>query len=307
MPRFSIVMPCFNAARTLSDTLESLTRQSLSDWELICVDDGSTDASRAIIMERAERDPRIIPVCNSGKGPSDARNYGALSLARGEIIAFCDADDLWFPSKLAELDRVFADNTIDASFGRIAFFDTLPDRARVTSAVPDGPVNIQHLLGENPVCTMSNLSVRREIFASTGGFAPDMVHNEDLEWLIRLVGSGAQLIGTDSLQVWYRTSYGGLSSDLAAMRAGRDRAVATASRFDVHPDSRAEAVHLRYLARRALRLNGDPRDALHLALAGIGQNPPGFLLPLRRGAATAVAACLAPILPQALRRALFAR
>ncbi|MCA0872930.1 glycosyltransferase family 2 protein [Seohaeicola saemankumensis] len=307
MPRFSIVMPCFNAAATLSATLDSIARQSFHDWELICVDDGSTDASRLLLAERAARDPRIIPVCNPGKGPSDARNYGALSIAQGQIIAFCDADDIWLPNKLAELDRAFADHQLDAAFGQIAFFDGTPDRVRVTSTVPEGPVSIAMLLGENPVCTMSNLSLRTEAFRATGGFATDMVHNEDLEWLIRLVGNGARLQGQDSLQVWYRASAGGLSSDLDAMRAGRERAIATARRFGVSPDTRAEAIHLRYLARRALRLDHDPREALGLVVTGIRNDPTGFLLPLRRGGATAVAACLAPLLPCTLRRALFAR
>ena len=307
MPRFSIVLPCFNAASTLPATINSIAAQSCQDWELICVDDGSTDATLDIITERATHDPRIHAVSNPGKGPSDARNHGALEIARGEIIAFCDADDLWSPTKLEEQDRAFADLCLDATFGQTAFFQDRPDTAKVYSTVPAGPVTIPMLLGENPVCTMSNMSVRRRAFLATGGFDTDMVHNEDLDWLIRLVGSGADLRGVDRTQVWYRTSRNGLSSNLAAMRLGRQQALETAARFGFEPDARAEAIHLRYLARRVLRLNGNPGDAIRLVAAGLANSPSGFLLPVRRGAATAIAAFVAPFLPNGVRKALFTR
>ena len=153
-----------------------------------------------------------------------ARNFGAKQ-GRGGILSFCDADDLWLPAKLAETGRAIRTGA-DACFGRIVFFDG--DTGRTQSTVPHEDVTVPMLLAENPVCTMSNLSVVRHAFLSTGGFDTGVVHNEDLEWLIRLVGTGASLRGIDNLQVGYRTSPSGLSSDLAAMRAGRAAAVATA-------------------------------------------------------------------------------
>ena len=185
MPRFSVIIPCYNAAVTLRATLESLSAQTFQDWEAICIDDGSTDETRALVVAAAARDPRISLAAHPGKGPSDARNCGAIELANGEIVAFCDADDIWVKTKLDRLDKVMTDPAVDGAYARIAFFQDKTDRMHVTSKIAEGPLSIQQLLGENPVCTMSNVALRRSRFVEVGGFDPRLVHNEDLEWLIR--------------------------------------------------------------------------------------------------------------------------
>lgn len=235
MPTFSIILPCYNAQATITDTLASLSAQSFTDWEAICVDDGSTDATPFLIRNAARHDPRIRLVQNTGKGPSDARNMGALSCATGDVLAFCDADDLWVPGKLRFLKDLFSDRTIDGAFGKIGFFQQEPGDTNVFSPVPKGDLTIDTLLGENRVCTMSNITLRRGVFCRSGGFDPAMVHNEDLDWLIRLVRYESRIIGVNILQTWYRTSPGGLSTNLDAMLAGRARAVETAASFGKRP------------------------------------------------------------------------
>jgi glycosyltransferase involved in cell wall biosynthesis len=305
MPKFSIIIPCFNAQETIVATIDSIKAQSETDWEMICVDDGSTDLTREMILSEGRNDPRIRLVTNTGKGPSVARNLGAEEEATADLIAFCDADDQWAPYKLRELNEVFADRFIDAVYGKIGFFQSDPSDAVVFSTVPRGDLSIDVLLGENPVCTMSNITLCRRVFLNSGGFDVSMVHNEDLEWLIRLVGQGARVIGLPSLQTWYRTSIGGLSTDLAAMLAGRDRAVQTAARFGVEPSNNSHAIHHRYLARRALRVGGGRADALRHAMHGLAHSPVGFLTPFRRGALTLAGAAAAVVLPRSITRALF--
>src|ERR1035437_7709292 len=101
MPLVSIVTPVYNAARWLPETLDTVRAQTLTDWEQILVDDGSTDGSRELIEAAAAADPRFRSLRTSGReGPSAARNL-ALDAARGRFIAFLDADDLWLPEKLA--------------------------------------------------------------------------------------------------------------------------------------------------------------------------------------------------------------
>ena len=302
MPRFSIIIPCYNAEATLAQTLDSLRFQTEADWEALIIDDGSTDASRAIAAQAAAADDRFQLLRNPGKGPADARNL-ALSAARGELIAFCDADDLWAADKLARMATLFADDSVDAAFARIAFFDTRG--SRTLSTVPAGDLTVDTLLGENPVCTMSNVVIRHGVFVATGGFDSKLVHNEDLEWLIRLCACGFRVVGLDETLVHYRTSPTGLSSNLSAMRAGREAALKTALRFGYAPDARSEAVHLRYLARRALRTDAPVREALALALAGVATSPRGFFSDLRRGGLTLAGALSAPLLPRPLRRSLF--
>jgi hypothetical protein len=133
------------------------------------------------------------------------------------------------------------------------------------------------------------------------------VHNEDLEWLIRLVGDGHRVIARDTVHVLYRKNLGGLSADLQAMAQGRTEALKTAARFGARPGRAAEAVYLRYLARRALRLEDGGLTATRLSLRGLRHSPSGFLSPLRRGAPTLAASLAAPAMPRGLRRALFAR
>ena len=305
MPLFSIILPCFNTEVTILETLESLRAQTLTDWEAICVDDGSTDGTMAVIEAVAKDDPRIRMMRNTGKGPSQARNFGVQKHANAALIAFCDADDLWMPTKLADLAEIFADPAIDGAFGQIGFFNADPFDTGVFSTVPDVPLSIEQLLGENPVCTMSNFALRRSVFAASGGFAVSMIHNEDLEWLIRLVGTGAHIIGVPKLQTLYRTNVGGLSTDLEAMFAGRDRAIATAAHFGIRPDAQSHAVHHRYLARRALRLGASRTQALRHAMIGLSYSPTGFFTPRRRGTLTLGGALAALILPRATRQSLF--
>ncbi|MDV4146149.1 glycosyltransferase family 2 protein [Shimia sp. FJ5] len=306
MPRFSIILPFHAAAQTIAATIHSLQAQTFENWELICINDRTPDQSGEIVAAMALRDPRIRLVVSPAFGPSEARNHGA-KIARSDLIAFCDADDLWADRKLEELDRAFRAPEVAGIFGRIGFFCETPADSRTQSTVPSGALTIPQLLAENPVCTMSNLTLRRDIFLAAGGLDPDAVHNEDLELLIRLVGLGYRIEGLKSLQVWYRTVVTGLSADLPAMFAGRQRALRTAARFGVHASSESEAVYMRYLARRALRVGATPHDALRYTLAGVRQDPVAFLLPARRGLATALASVLAFVLTQKQRHVLFSR
>lgn len=303
MTCFTIIVPFHTDADTIADTLTSIRAQSFTNWETICVGDRPSKACLSIVLDYIAQDPRIRVASSPFDGPSAARNYGA-ELAKGDILAFCDADDLWRKDKLAQLNEAFQPSSTDAVFGQIRFFADQPGDSQTCSTVPGKPLTIQDLLAENPVCTMSNFSIRREVFNAVGGLDTRTVHNEDLELLIRLAGEGFTIKGVDQFQVWYRTSAGGLSSDLNAMRAGRAYAVKTAASYGVFPSRSSEAVYLRYLARRALRL-GHQEQALSYTRNGLSLHARSFLLPLRRGLPTAAGAALAPILPQAVKRALF--
>ncbi len=101
MPLVSIITPVYNAAPWLRETLDSVRAQTLTDWEQILVDDGSSDDSVAIAEAAVLHDPRFRLIrAPRNMGPSSARNL-AIDAARGRFIAFLDADDLWHPEKLA--------------------------------------------------------------------------------------------------------------------------------------------------------------------------------------------------------------
>ncbi|MFV0384098.1 glycosyltransferase family 2 protein [Paracoccus sp. (in: a-proteobacteria)] len=303
MPLFSIILPCFNAAATLPETLLTLSVQTFTDWELLCIDDGSTDETSSILARAAAGDARIRVIRNPGKGPSAARNL-ALTEARGEIFAFCDADDLWVPQKLSIMAALMRDKGIDGAYARVQFFSET--RSRSLSTVPQGLLSVAMLLSENPVCTMSNVVIRAGAFRKVGGFDENLVFNEDLEWLIRLVAQGHRIMGIDETLVFYRTSTSGLSSDLIAMYTSRQAALFTAMLYGYVPDDRAEAIYLRYLARRALRVGAPGFTAMRYVIAGMMTSTRGFFSGGTRGVLTFAAALIAPLLPTALRRRLFA-
>jgi len=96
----SVIMPCFNHARFLRESVSSILKQSFADLELVVVDDCSRDASWDVIKELSSCDSRVVPIKHKfNQGASSARNSG-LRLAKGEFIGFCDADDIWEEDKL---------------------------------------------------------------------------------------------------------------------------------------------------------------------------------------------------------------
>lgn len=99
-PSVSIIMPCYNAAAYLSQSIASVQSQTISDWELIAVDDGSSDGTLAWL--KTQTDPRLRVHTQTNQGVSAARNAG-LKLVRGQFVAFLDADDTWAPNFLEKM------------------------------------------------------------------------------------------------------------------------------------------------------------------------------------------------------------
>jgi glycosyltransferase involved in cell wall biosynthesis len=102
-PRISVVMPFLNVASFLEEAIESVLAQTYDRWELLLVDDGSTDGSTAIARRHVERDPRVHYLEHPGhanRGASASRNV-AIRAARGDLVTFLDGDDVFVPTKLA--------------------------------------------------------------------------------------------------------------------------------------------------------------------------------------------------------------
>jgi glycosyltransferase involved in cell wall biosynthesis len=108
-PQVSIVMPCYNAARHLPRSIGSVQAQTFGGWELIAVDDGSTDDTWAVLSALAAQDGRIRPVQQANAGAAAARNRG-LDEAGAPLVAFLDADDTWEPEFLQKMSAALADD-----------------------------------------------------------------------------------------------------------------------------------------------------------------------------------------------------
>lgn len=303
----SIILPVFNAERTLATTLESVLQQSFSKYELIAVDDGSTDKSLKILLDLADRDDRVRVISRANSGVASSRNMGA-AMANGLLLAFLDADDVWHPDKLARHVQFHKPGqNVDISYARIAFVDgdhPTMLTPKTTSSIHHHPLTTAELIAENPACTMSNLVVRKRVFDRVGGFRDGMSYAEDQEWLVRAAAMGYAIKGIDDILVDYRLSPDGLSVNLDKMYDGW-RAIAQDYHDQIDLPS-AEAVYCRYLSRRALRAGASPKTAWYFAKRGMQLEPEAFLADRKRGAMTLLCALLARVLPRRARLFLFA-
>lgn len=111
----SVIMPCYCCANTVGRSIESVLAQTYTDFELIVVDDGSTDHSVEKLQALAADDARIKLMPTSNRGPGAARNRG-LAEARGEYVAFLDADDYWAPEFLARMHSALSQSTADLAY-----------------------------------------------------------------------------------------------------------------------------------------------------------------------------------------------
>lgn len=194
--KFSIVIPTYNCARYLPQAIDSVLAQTFPVMEILVVDDGSTDGTEGMIRARYGAPVRYVRQANAG--PSAARNRGILE-ARGEVIAFLDADDVWFPQALAQvaqcLDRhprvglVTADKEVIDTEGRTmeASWWTKQKQAEALYGLQGRPIEdaVARLLETNFINT-SLAFVRTGILQEVGLFDENIRFGEDLELWLRI-------------------------------------------------------------------------------------------------------------------------
>ena len=204
-PLVSIIIPTFNAGRFIQRALEGIRRQTYSHWEVIVVEDGSRDESEATVIRfakstgkncRYERNERNL-------GVSATRNH-AMSLARGELIAFLDADDWWTADHLT-----FGESTLrDGGDFCYSSFTPYNETGR-DAGKPVAPTSVQleqpltRLFRENFIHTSSLVMLWRDVAERISGFDTHLRVGEDLDYWLRLLGTGHSINWTGMTTCFY--------------------------------------------------------------------------------------------------------
>ena len=282
-PRLSIVIPMYNSGKFLALTIESILAQTMSDFELVLSDDGSTDNTLEIADAFAARDPRVRVVRNRHEGIVATRNSGLAATNNGtEFITFFDSDDLWKEHAAETLLAALEGNPqAPAAHAICHCIDTngipyaLDDRAEILRnrravnggnivAIPrSAPTSFNALLIENYITTPGTSMIRRSALESIGNFDPSTEPCDDWDINVRLSRLGDFVFVDEILLSWRRHSMA-LSNVSTRLRTAY---LVTRRNTIWAPENTPEQ---RQAARTALRLEflGLQKDTLRTGLKG---------------------------------------
>ena len=205
----SIIMPAYNAEKYIGDSIKSVLAQTYSNWELIVVDDGSTDRTAAIVKGFVVNDSRIRYIFQENGRLGKARNTG-IQNASGTLIAFIDSDDLWVETKLEVQLKAMAENNADVVFcNAYVFNDENPanetEKLRSTVGIFSGPDFFDSLVKRPQIPVLTAL-LKKNAIIKTGLFeeAKPYHGSEDYDLWIRLAKAGYVFYGMDAVLARYR-------------------------------------------------------------------------------------------------------
>jgi glycosyltransferase involved in cell wall biosynthesis len=312
IPTVSVVIPLYQSQRTITETLTSVLAQTLTDFEVIVVDDGSSDRGPAIVREHADRRIRLVTQLN--RGLAGARNTG-IREAKGMHVAFVDADDCWQPTKLARhVELLRRDPTIGVSFSASRFIDDegrplgLIQRPQRRAFTPG------HIFCRNPVGNGSAPVIRRTTLDAIAFFDPKLARtcwfdesfrqSEDIECWTRIAATTPWQFGyIDEALTDYRVNSTGLSANtekqLESWHRFRAKVKTYAPSLERDYGNTAEAYQLRYLARRAIK-GGDGGPALDMMVRALSLAPKLLIQEPGRTLVTLAAAVALKLLPNRL-------
>jgi glycosyltransferase involved in cell wall biosynthesis len=188
LPLVSIIIPAYNADRFIAETIDSVLQQVYTNWELIIINDGSTDDTLRIAEKYSSVNSKIQVITQNNLGVSMARNNG-LAKAKGDYLALLDADDVWLKNNLSEKMQVLlADNSLDFVFSNRNLLDEKTKQQ--TPAPPGSDLNILEdtLLwnGEPVPGPASNLVFKKECFNGPVYFPPELSNIADKYFMVQL-------------------------------------------------------------------------------------------------------------------------
>ncbi|MDY6936859.1 MAG: glycosyltransferase [Cyanobacteriota bacterium] len=232
MTKISVILPIYNGEKTVRETIHSVLNQTLTNFELIVINDGSQDNTLDIIGKITDARIQVYSYTNAGQAAS--RNRG-IERAKGEYIAFIDADDLWTPDKLESQLQALQDNpTAALAYSWTDYIDEsgkLLHPGRHTTA--NGNV-LEKLIVNNFIENGSNPLIRQEVFEKVGVFEESLPPAEDWDLWLR-IAEEYQFICIPAAQILYRVTVNSSSSNIIKQEI-QCRKVLDAA-FDRAPDS----------------------------------------------------------------------
>jgi glycosyltransferase involved in cell wall biosynthesis len=216
-PAVSIIIPAYNVAPYIGETLQSVFAQTFTDYEVIVINDGSPDTVEFERMIDPSR-KRIRYISQENGGASSARNAG-LRAAAGKFVAFLDADDEWSPNYLAEQLRFIRERNCDLACADALIRGESPDAGKtymeaVMDAAPEfGEVTFLQLVSAERSLITSGVVARRDLILEAGLFDLTLRNAQDFDLWLRLACQGARLAYQRRVLLEYRARKGSLSGD----------------------------------------------------------------------------------------------
>lgn len=266
-PRVSVVLPCYNGAAHVREAVQSILDQSFTDFELIVIDDGSTDASGTILAEMAQSDARIRILTQPNGGIVAALNNG-IALARGAYIARMDADDISLPGRLSFQVAYLDDHPEVVLVGGYAISDPVPGPDSVrTSGGRHTSTDLSVFPPRIAVSMHPLIMMRTEALREMGGYRGNYRHAEDYDLFIRASAFG-RLDNPPVDMLFYRRHEGAVSignveeQERSAVRAELDAIAQTGSRLP--PDAIVKAYTRLRIFRRYRAISTERTRAMRL-------------------------------------------
>jgi glycosyltransferase involved in cell wall biosynthesis len=215
-PVVSVIIPAFNCERYIAETLDAVLDQTYSSFEVLVVNDGSTDRQQSIVDEYAKRDNRVQCIRQTNQGVSAARNNGYRN-SLGKFVAFLDADDLWHRDNLARKVEMLENSDVMLVHSDGLIID---EASRVLHGVLsgiEGNLLDPLLLWEGTqIPGPSSILVKREAVDAVGGFDENLSTSADKDFFIRI--ASRFLVGKVSEVTWrYRKHFGNMHKNISLM------------------------------------------------------------------------------------------
>lgn len=278
-PTASIVIPAYNAAATIAETLNSILVQTFTDFEIIVVDDGSTDHTLDVLAQFD--DPRLRIVQQKNRGLAGAHNTG-IHQSRGPFVGFCDADDLWLPEKLERHIEHLQDNPqVGISFAGSRLIDGEGTLIGIDQSPKLTAITCADIFKRNPIGNGSAAVMRREAlddfayrpFHETERdwwFDENFRQSDDIEGWLRFASTlDWSIEGIPGHLTLYRIHTGGLSANMEKQfetwMKMREKIADIVPTIASRHSGVAAAYQLRYLARRAVSMR-DGKAAFSLMI-----------------------------------------